>query len=457
MFEPGNWNRKFFVLLCLLCFCLFVSILTAAPLNSGRGNEAKLASAIKAFKNANGKTDGAAVASMVDVFAASGSGSQEVVNLVALKLREDSPLYQGRGPKEVERLRGYILAALSKIGVNERVFAIVKGELSFGYHPYLVAAAARVAAVFELQEQRAALIPLLTQYLDETYKDDYVGLDTYGNVWPLKNPSSVRLEIIHALSKIGKADVETATRGLRQIAEAKSGTFFSSNHALVLKAKAAIESINGKLTETLLGSNVAVCSPGLTLSGPQNAFIAEAKRAKPLKNFKAVAQDGEPFELADIAGQPFIITFFYSRCDNPNKCSANVANFAALKQELRKLGLAEKVSMLAITYEPNFDNPSVIKSYGEGRGADFDKNFKFLAVDEKQYASLVKTMGVLVNYGKGMVNNHGSQLYIFSAGGQLARIYENTIWKPNDVVQDVRALLKERQGKQMAVKQQASR
>ena len=445
------------MLLCLLCFCLFVSILTAAPLNSGRGNGTRLTAAIKAFKNASGKTEGAAVASMIDVFVASGASSPEVVNLVASKLREDNALYEGRGTKEVERLRGYMLASLSKIGVNERVFAIVKGELSFGYHPYLVAAAARVAAGFESQEQRAALIPLLTQYLDETYKDDYVGLDTYGNVWPLKNPTSVRLEIINALSKIGKADVETATRGLRQISEARSGTFFSSNHALVLKAKAAIESINSKLTETLLGSNVAVCSPVSAMPNPKNAFIAETKRPKPLKNFKALAQDGEPFQLADIVGQPFIITFFYSRCDNPNKCSANVGNFSALKQELRKQGLAEKVSMLAITYEPNFDSPSVIKSYGEGRGADFDKNFKFLVVDEKQYASLVKTMGVLVNYGKGMVNNHGSQLYIFSAAAQLARVYENTIWKPNDVAQDLKSLLKESHGKQMAMKQQESR
>ncbi|WP_256014138.1 SCO family protein [Desertivirga xinjiangensis] len=406
------------------------------------GDEGGVNSALKAFKLAQGDTNAETIVACIEKFKSYPNSSSELINLIARRLRENDPLYQGRGPKEVERLRGYMLASLSKIGINERVIPILKAELLYGYHPYMVAAAARGAGKVQGDAQ-AAFVPLLIKYLDERYKDDYVDLDTYGYSWPLKKLTSARFEAIEALSKIGASAPQLAVPALKEIAEAEKGRFFSSDHLLILKAKSAIEKItsgNG-LQPTILGSNVAVCCTN-PLSVNQNGFSAgDSRQGRQIRNFKAIDQNGRVFELKNIVGKPFLFTFFYTRCDNPNKCSSTVQNIAALKQILVKEGLSDQVTLIAITFDPEFDGPAALRSYGEGRGAVFDEHFKFISINSKLYPGLIKDLGVLVNYGKGMVNHHGNQWYIFDRKAQLAKIYENTALKTEDLVVDIRQLL----------------
>ena len=398
--------------------------------------------ALKSFRQAKGSTKAETIVAYIDKFKKSAVSSAEVINLVALRLRENDPLYQGRGPKEVERLRGYMLASLSKIGINEKVVPVLKAELLYGYHPYMVAAAARGAGKVQGDAQ-VAFVPLLTKYLDERYKDDYVDLDTYGYFWPLKRPTSARLEAIESLSRIGASAPQVALPALKEIAEAQKGRFFSGDQLLILKAKSAIEKITGGsgLQPTMLGSNVAVCCTN-PLSINRNGFSpGDTREGRHIRNFKAIDQNGRVFELKDVMGKPFIFTFFYTRCDNPNKCSSTVQKIAALKQAILKEGLSDKVTLIAITFDPDFDGPAALRSYGEGRGAVFDEHFKFISINTKLYPALVKDFGVLVSYGKGMVNHHGNQWYIFDKKAQLAKIYENTALKTEDLVMDIRHLL----------------
>jgi protein SCO1/2 len=415
-------------------------------------NESKLNFAQKAFSNANGTVDGKVVASLVDVFKEYGKSSHDVIDLMILRLKENDPLYQDRGPKEVERLRGYILSSLSQIGIDDKIIPVLNAELSFGYHPYVVAAAARVSGMVDNPQHVSLLVPLLTRYLEDTYKDDYVDLDNYGNFWPLKKPTSVRIEVVEALGKIGGANVETAVKALRKISDAEQGSYYYSDKELILKARMAITKIGStNIFQSAMSGNSNSMHSCCSDSSPKDdnhqqtatKFNPKANVGRQVKNFKATDQNGNAFQLNSALGKPFIFTFFYTRCDNPNKCSSTVQNLSILEQEFKEEGLADKVSLFAITYEPSFDAPSVIKSYGEGRGAEFDGNFKFLTIDNKMHTELIKDLGVLVNYGKGMVNNHGSQLYVFDKKGHLAKIYENTVWKSDELVQDIKVLLKD--------------
>ncbi|MBC7912842.1 MAG: SCO family protein [Pyrinomonadaceae bacterium] len=409
----------------------------------------KLSYSLELFKGTNSKSDQNTIVRLVDIFKLYGKSVHEVIDAISIKLIENDPIYYGRGPKEVERIRGYMLASLSEIGTNEKVKSIVGTELAYGYHPYLVAAAARTAGTIK---NNSELIPLLTKYLDDGYKDDFVDLDHYGNNWPLKAPTSVRLEVIKSLGKIGASDTEVALKGLSEITENNQKYFFSLDSSLYKQAKIAINLIKNtnqiadfpqsSLPASSINSH-ACCSTESASSMTNTIWINSDKRSLQMKDIKAVDQNGNDFKFSNALGKPFALTFFYTRCDNPNKCSATIEHFARLQQSLRKEGLGNKVDLFGITLEPSYDIPIQLSAYGKDRGMDFDDNSKFLTIGNMEHEGLISDLGVLVSYGKGLVNNHGSQLYIFDKKGRVAKIYDNRVWEDQSVIEDFADLLKE--------------
>ena len=71
-------------------------------------------------------------------------------------------------------------------------------------------------------------------------------------------------------------------------------------------------------------------------------------------------------------GQPSIVVFFYTRCDNPLKCSLSVAKLARAQQLLDAQGVADRIRTAAVTYDPAFDLPARLRVYGLDRGVRMD-------------------------------------------------------------------------------------
>ena len=78
-------------------------------------------------------------AGLVDALAADPVGSAQLTDL----LREEHPVYDGRGTATVVRMRGWILLALARSGLSDQALIFVLEELDTGIDAYLVAAAAR--------------------------------------------------------------------------------------------------------------------------------------------------------------------------------------------------------------------------------------------------------------------------------------------------------------------------
>jgi protein SCO1/2 len=91
---------------------------------------------------------------------------------------------------------------------------------------------------------------------------------------------------------------------------------------------------------------------------------------------------GEPTSFKEFfRGQPSIVVFFYTRCDNPMKCSLTVAKLARIQKLLVAQGLADRIHTAAITYDPAFDLPERLRVYGQDRGVRLDTHHRIVAVD----------------------------------------------------------------------------
>jgi protein SCO1/2 len=154
-------------------------------------------------------------------------------------------------------------------------------------------------------------------------------------------------------------------------------------------------------------------------------------------------QDGSVLAFGEFfRGQPSIVVFFYTRCDNPLKCSLTVAKLARVQALLETQGLARRIRTAAITYDPAFDLPQRLRVYGQDRGVRLDEDHRMLRAVEDNDA-LREHFELGVNFIESLVNRHRIELYILDAEGRVAVSFERIHWDEADVVARAAELLKE--------------
>ena len=133
-------------------------------------------------------------------------------------------------------------------------------------------------------------------------------------------------------------------------------------------------------------------------------------------------------------GQPSIVVFFYTRCDNPLKCSLPVAKLARLQQLLaprvlptgyarqrshmiRRLRFACSPSRLwARPWRPHGRRPSAVPG------------------SHRQSRPCRITSASGVNYVGSLVNRHRIELHILDAQARIAASFERLRWDEREVV-----------------------
>src|SRR6185369_1770697 len=154
-------------------------------------------------------------------------------------------------------------------------------------------------------------------------------------------------------------------------------------------------------------------------------------------------QDGSPTTFAEFFyGRPSIVAFFYTRCDNPLKCSLTVTKLARIQELLRSEGLAEQISTAAITYDPGFDQPERLLNYGRHRGIKFAPQHRLLRTSDG-LDSLRKHFKLGVNFVESLVNRHRIEIYILDAKGRVAGFFGRIQWNEKDVVERAVKVLNE--------------
>ncbi|MDF0673535.1 MAG: SCO family protein [Nitrospira sp.] len=142
-------------------------------------------------------------------------------------------------------------------------------------------------------------------------------------------------------------------------------------------------------------------------------------------------------------GHPSIVVFFYTRCDNPLKCSLTVTKLARVQKLLEERGLVDHIHTAAITYDPAFDLPHRLRGYGQNRGVRLDARHRMLRTPDGLDA-LRAHFQLGVNFVESLVNRHRVEAYILDAEGRIAASFERTCWDERLVVDRTLQVLKEK-------------
>jgi protein SCO1/2 len=292
-------------------------------------------------------------------------------------------------------MRGWVLLALARRGLPDAALVFVLEELETGVDPYLVAAAAR--ALRSRAGPRAEFVPRILRALENVgFHDDLVSLDGYG---------------AYVVGEGGTTAVKELEETLRWIED-------------------GVPAVDREEVD---------CCDGFAGLGRRSWKRAKDREAA-LDAVTFEDQDGRTTTYRDFfRGRPAMVVFFYTRCENPQKCSLTIAKLAQAQKLLAERGQDDRVRTAAITYDPAFDLPARMEGYGRSRGVRMDPDHRMFRCTSG-FDDLRRCFGLGAGFVGSLVNRHRIELFLVDSAGRISASFERLHWDVAEVVSDATAL-----------------
>lgn len=174
---------------------------------------------------------------------------------------------------------------------------------------------------------------------------------------------------------------------------------------------------------------------------------AGPKPGEEVPNYRLVNQDDKAIRLHDYRGKTLLLTFIYTRCPDPTQCTLMSNNFAAIDRELQKQPeLYGKTHLLSISFDPEYDTPKVLRSYGAAvTGKYSEENFahwEFASGSPDEVKGIAQYFGMryYLDTASGKEQMiHSLRTAVISPAGKIVKVYRGNEWKTDEVMSDLKA------------------
>jgi protein SCO1/2 len=197
--------------------------------------------------------------------------------------------------------------------------------------------------------------------------------------------------------------------------------------------------------------DVVITQKSATQSGaPTIESSSMPKPGDAVPDFHLVNQDGKPIHLTQYRGKALLITFIYTRCPVPEYCTLMSNNFAVIDQELQKdPALYKQTHLISISFDPEYDTPKVLRSYGAAHTGNYDKetfsHWEFATGDAEEVKKIAQFFGFTYIPDKDQII-HSLQTALIAPDGRLTELYSGNEWKPSQIMQDIGTMFGQTQG-----------
>ena len=361
------------------------------------------------------------LAAHVDELRRQPDAARELVGM----LSEQSPSYAGRGTNETERVRGYVLASFESAGLPPEGLPFVLEELELGVNPYTVGAAAR--ALRGAREVPADAPALLVRAIERLHgADDVVSFDSITPTPGREGQATALTELARTLAELGPR-ARPVLAELRRLAGDDGRAFSPVVTAELARAVDALETAGAAHAGGCCAEPDAAAAPR----------ASHSTAAGELADLDLEDQDGARLSFSGaFAGRPTALTFFYTRCQNPEKCSLTVTRLARLARSCDADGLDANVA--GITYDPAFDRPARLRTYGADRGMAFSDHCRLLRTVDP-FDQVRETFDLGVGFGPVTVNRHRLDLVVLNPALTVTARFERRLWDETTVLDALRA------------------
>jgi protein SCO1/2 len=169
-----------------------------------------------------------------------------------------------------------------------------------------------------------------------------------------------------------------------------------------------------------------------------NKFYNVPTPGQAVPDFKLLNQSGKTIALDQFRGKVLLVTFIYTRCPLPDYCIRLSRNFANIQHQLAAdPQLYNKTHLLSISFDPEYDTPKVLHSYGIAyAGSGAFAHWDFAAPTDLD--AVEQFFDVAVSPGSNNTLTHSLSTAVIAPDGKIFRWYPTNEWTPAAVVDDVK-------------------
>ena len=166
----------------------------------------------------------------------------------------------------------------------------------------------------------------------------------------------------------------------------------------------------------------------------------------PVPDFNLLNQSGQTIHLAQFRGKALLVTFIYTRCPLADYCPRMSRNFASLDHLLAADTLLyAKTHLLSISFDPAYDTPAVLRSYGGSYTGRYTKedfiHWDFAAPTEQDLPEVLHFFLVGAVPEKDRTITHSLSTIVIDQQGKVYKWYPTNDWTPEQLLADVKQLL----------------
>ena len=161
-------------------------------------------------------------------------------------------------------------------------------------------------------------------------------------------------------------------------------------------------------------------------------------------NFSMLNQSDKKISLAQFRGKVVLMTFIYTRCPLADFCPRMSRNFADMDKALAvDPGLYAKTHLLSVSFDPKYDTPKVLRSYGGSYTGKFVNekfdHWDFAAPSEADLPNVEHFFSVGVTPGEGNAPlQHSLATVVIGKDGKVVAFYPGNEWTVADAMNDVK-------------------
>jgi len=161
-------------------------------------------------------------------------------------------------------------------------------------------------------------------------------------------------------------------------------------------------------------------------------------------NFKLLNQSAKTIDLKSFRGKVVVMTFIYTRCPLADYCPRMSRNFAQIDKALAEdKTLYAKTHLISVSFDPAYDTPKVLKSYGEAyTGKYVNETFQhwdFAAPPVVELPRMEQFFDVGVTPGEAGQLQHSLSTVVIGKDGKVVAFWPTNDWTVADVLAKIKA------------------
>jgi protein SCO1 len=156
-----------------------------------------------------------------------------------------------------------------------------------------------------------------------------------------------------------------------------------------------------------------------------------------------IDQEGRKRDFASLHGErAMAVTFIYTKCPVPTFCPMMDRQFAEAQTLIKEKGIADKVRLLSVSFDPKNDTPAVMNAHARKLGFD-PKVWTFVTGEREEIDRFATNFGLTLVRGEAANPDeigHTLRTALVGRDGRLVKTYGGGDWTPAQLVADLEQL-----------------